>query len=251
MPHVQSINISQAGQSLAASGNISRPVAQLLAAEDRSIQLADITRGFDDPIMSCFIIDSSGSMEDYRDAVIQGQNIMLDTLRGSSKCRKKALYVAQYLFSSDSQLLNPFIQLDANKNDSVVVLNSSNYSPFGATALYATIYQNLQNMAANIAYALSQQIKATFTLGVFTDGEDTEGGVNPEDIKSIVQELKAKGHLAKSVILGITHGNLSPTKVNEIKERLGFDEAVAVSQSPSEIRRAFAMASQSAVRAQS
>ena len=250
MPHTKSISVSQAGQSLAASGNLSKPVAQLLATDDRPVQLANITRGFDDPVMSCFLIDASGSMTDYRNAVIQGQNMMLDTLRGSSKCRKKALYVAQYLFSTDSRPLNPFVQLDSGKNDPVVVLNSGNYSPSGGTALYTTVYQVLQDMAANIAYALGQQIKATFTLGVITDGEDTEGGVDPGDIKTIVQELKAKGHLAKSVILGITHSKLPPDKVNEIKERLGFDEAVSVSQNPSDIRRAFALASQSAVKAQ-
>lgn len=251
MPHHKSVTVSQAAQSLAATGNMSKPVAQALANSDRAVQVANITRGFDDPVMSCFLIDASGSMADYRDAVIQGQNVMLDTLRSSSKCRKKALYVAQYSFAKDSTLLNPFVLLDASKSDSVVVLGSGNYAPTGGTALHATVYEALQNMAANIAYALSQKIKATFTLGVITDGEDTEGGATPAEIKTIVQELKSKGHLAKSVILGITHSKLPPEKVVEIKERLGFDEAVSVSQNPSDIRRAFALASQSAVKAQS
>jgi hypothetical protein len=191
-------------------------------------------------------------MARYRDAVIQGQGIILDAWRGSSKCRKNVLYVAQYLFSRDSQLLNPFSLLDAGKKDQVAVLGTGNYDPNAGDgpALHQTVYQVLQDMAANIAYALSQRIKTTFTLTVISDGEDNIGGADPSDIKTIVQELKSKGHLAKSTVVGITHADFTSAMVNEIKERLGFDEAILCSQNPSDIRRAFALASQSAVRAQ-
>jgi len=65
-----------------------------------------ILRGFEDPVMSCFVIDASPSMNPYTDAVIEGQQLMIKTLRGSAKCRKDALSVAQWLFSSDITLLN-------------------------------------------------------------------------------------------------------------------------------------------------
>ena len=187
-----------------------------------------------------------------RDAVIEGQRIILDAWRGGSNCRKNALYVAQYLFSKEAQILNPFSQLAVNKNDNVVELDKSNYDPESGngTALYQTVYQLLQDMAANIAFALNKQIKTKFTMTLMTDGDDTEGGTAPEDIRMIIQDLKVKKHLARSTVIGITHPRFTPAMVNAIKETLGFDEAILCSQNASEIRDACDQASRSAMQAQ-
>jgi hypothetical protein len=250
MPHHSTV--SQATQSLVTSGNMTPRVAAQLTQNDRSVRTADFARGFEDPVMSCFLIDASPSMEPYADAVIQGQQLMIKTLRGSAKCRKDALYVAQWLFSSNITMLDPFSILEKSANDSVSALDNKRYRPQDGdgTALYATVLHVLQDMAANIAYALGQNIRTTFTIGLITDGEDNRGGAQPSDIKAIVQDLKANGHLARSTVIGIEHAQLPRQKIIDIKDSLGFDEAIFVGQSASEIRRAFALASQSAVQGQ-
>ncbi|HWD41738.1 MAG TPA: vWA domain-containing protein [Fimbriimonas sp.] len=210
-------------------------------------------RGFEDPVMSCFLIDASPSMEPYTDAVIAGQRLAIDTLRGSAKCRKGALYVGQWLFSGEITLLNKFLLLEKSGSDAVPVLDPSSYRPQdgNGTALYATVLHVLQDMAANMAYALGQNIRTTFTIGLITDGEDNCGGASPDDIKKVVNELRSNGHLAKAAVIGIENSSLPRQKIEQIRSELGFDEAIFVGQSASEIRRAFALASQSAVRAQS
>lgn len=242
MPHDKTISVSQAVQSLVASGILSKSVAQILAMDDRSVQLADITRGFVDPMMMCVLIDASGSMTDCQGAVIEAQNVILDTLRDTSKCRQKALYVAQYLFSTDSRSLNPFVQLNPGKNDSVVVLNSGNYYPNGMSALRVAVYHVLQDMAGNLAHAHGQQINASFALCVITDGENTEDGRDLDNIKTIVEELKSKGYLKTSMVIGFTDTNFTTEMVHEIRGQLGFDEDVAVSKKQDNIQRKLRLA---------
>jgi len=249
MPH---FTVSQAAEQMAKAGTVSQIVASQLSQADRSVKVADVKRGFEDPQMSCFVIDASPSMDPYRDAVIQGQQVMVNTLRGSSKCRKNALYVGQWLFSGTPALLNPFTTLNANGGDTVTLLDSKNYRPEdgNGTAIYDTVFQVLQDMAANIAYSTSQAIRTTFTIGVITDGDDNRSNIQPDEVKSIVQELTSKGYLTRSLVIGIDNPDLPRAKIEAIREILGFAESIFVGQSASEIRRAFALASQSAVRAQ-
>jgi hypothetical protein len=253
MPHHSTVStVSQATKSLVATGNMSPQIASQLTQADRSIQVAEVKRGFEDPIFSCFVIDASPSMEPFTNAVIQGQQRAIETLRGSAKCRKNALYVGQWLFSSDITLLNSFALLDRSKNDGVSILDSQRYQPQkgDGTALYNTVFHVLQHMAVNIAHAYGQNVRTTFSIAVITDGEDNRSDIQPSEIKMIVQELKAKGHLVKSIVIGIEHAKFSQQTITKIKDALGFDDAITVGQSDSEIRRAFALASQSAVAAQ-
>ncbi len=247
MPHY---TVSQAAAALAKPGILSQQVASQLSQTDRTLNVAEIKRGFDDPVASCFIIDASPSMYEYRDAVVQGQQVMVDTLRGSAKCRKNALYVGQYLFSSSPTLLHPFTILNPNAGDAVTILDAKRYRPEegDGTALYETVFQVLQDMAGTLAYSFSNAIRTTFTIAVITDGEDNRSKVRPEDVKNIVQELRSKGYLMVSVVIGIDNPDLPRAKIEAIRDTLGFEEAIFVGQSPSEIRRAFALASQSAVR---
>ena len=91
-------------------------------------------------------------------------------------------------------------------------------------------------MTANIAYVHSQQIKITFNLVLFTSGEDTEGGMDSENIKAIIQELKSKGFLSKSMIVGFTDANFT-ADLKQIKEQLGFDIAVISPKTNGDIRQ--------------
>jgi hypothetical protein len=138
--------------------------------------------------------------------------------------------------------------LNSKGKDSVSLLNQNSYKPDGRTALYKTVFQVLQEIAANIVYSYSKAISATFTIAIITDGEDTEKGVDPNDIKAIVKELKGNKYLVSSLVVGIEHPDLPREKIIGIKNKLGFDDVAFTNQNPAEIRRAFDVPSQSALR---
>jgi hypothetical protein len=184
----------------------------------------------------------SGSMKPYTQQVIDGQFYLIDPLRKSHNCITGNLYVAQYLFSDKISLLHPFCKLSPTSGkDDVILFNSGNYyCPDGRTALYKSLYYILQDMAANISNAYAKhQIKAKFTLGVITDGDDTEGEFLPDDIKTIVQEFHGKGFLKSSVVVGITHSEFDGNMLEELKSRLGFQMSISVSRDSPDLRRAF------------
>ncbi|PIT04465.1 hypothetical protein TSA1_29685 [Bradyrhizobium nitroreducens] len=243
------VSVSEATKTLVSSGTITTQAAVQLSQRNRTISVADIRAGFEDPTLGCFIVDASPSMEPYIDDVIAGQRQMIDILRASAKCRMGALYVGQWLFSNETTLLNPFSVLAQTGNDAVALLDKTRYRPQDGdgTALYATVFHVLQDMAANIAFALEQNIRTTFTLGLITDGEDNQGGAKPADIKTIVSELRANEYLTKSVVIGIENPKLSRKTIVDIQNSLGFDDAIFVGQSGREIRRAFALASRASI----
>lgn len=248
---MSSIKISDATNSLVKDGTISQTAANALTNQSRNVLVADVSMLYDDPVFSCFLFDESGSMKPYQQNVIDGQSEMIQILRNSHKCKKGALYVVQYLFADSVKVLNPFAILSPNGSDNVVVMNKGNYyNPDGYTALYKSLFYLLQDMAANIANAQNNNVKSTFTIGVITDGEDNQGGIQPDEIKNIIQELQSKGIIRSSVIIGLTNPQFTSSMLNDLKNRLGFQEAVSLSQDAREIRRAFVLASQSAVSSQ-
>jgi hypothetical protein len=64
--------VSQAAAAMVKAGTVSQPIASQLSQGDRSVKVADVKRGFEDPVMSCLIIDASPSMEPHQTAVIRG-----------------------------------------------------------------------------------------------------------------------------------------------------------------------------------
>lgn len=247
-----SINIENASKKLEDNGLLTQTSRLSLASESRTVELADINNISDDPVFSCFLIDESGSMTPYKNEVIEGQSEMIEILRKSDKCKKGSLFVVQYLFSNNVKTLNEFKKLSATGEDDVVILKKGNYyNPDNSTALYHSLFYMLQDIAANYNYASCEGVKSSFTVGVITDGEDTDGGTQPEDIKKIIQELISRGILRSSVIVGLTNPHFTEEMLNELKNRLGFENAISLSQSePRDIRRAFVLASQSAVSGQ-
>jgi hypothetical protein len=246
------IDTSEASKILIKQGAVSPSIGGSLGNGSRQVEVPDVSQLYSQPIFSCFLIDSSGSMEPYAQSVIEGQNEMIQILRGSKKCRTDdALFIVQYLFSDEVKALHPFTQLSRNGKDRVVLLRNGNYYiPGGRTSLYKSIFYMLQDMAANIANAHLAHVAATCTVGVITDGEDTEGGVQPSEIRDVIQELQVKRILRSSVIVGATHPKFTASMLEELRVRLGFQQAISLSQNPSDIRAAFVLASQSAVSAQ-
>lgn len=243
------INLNQASKVLLDDGTLNAANASALGSQTRNVDVADLSMLYGDPVFTSFLIDASGSMQPYKDSVIAGQKEMLNILRKSKKCVKEdALYVVQYLFNDSVTALHPYALLSKDGNDDVVVLeNSSTYEPNGNTALYKTLFNLLQDMIANIANAHSQKINCEFRIGVITDGEDNQGGIDTAQIKSIIQDLHSKNVLRSSVIIGLTNSKFTPQMLDELKGRLGFQQSISLGQDERAIRRAFVLASQSSL----
>jgi len=247
----KSITLSMVLKTAEQEGLLSRRATTILSSQgDRQIPLPQMKPGFEDPIYAAIIVDNSWSMEPYQAAVIRGQNQLLSVLRASNKCKRKALLVGHYLFSGTVKPLNSFELLDVAGNDRVTVLDDSNYTFADSTALYQAVFHVLQEMIGSIHATRNQGIAAQFNIALFTDGEDNVGGVDPADIRTTINELRDKKFLRQSVVVGMTGDPadadaLTAASVKNIRDTLGFDQAITVDQTPAEIRRAFDLASKS------
>jgi len=203
------------------------------------------------PIFTCILIDKSLSMASCKDDVIIAHREMINALRSSAVTRHKSHCISQYLFATDISSMGPATVLSPNENeDEVIILNDKNYIPDGSsTALYKSLYYVLQDILTLIQSAYDEGLSAKVTIGIITDGEDNEGGVDPVTIRTFIQELQGKKILRSSVVVGLKSSNgLNEQKLEGIKEQLGFDDAIPCDQSdPRSIREAFRMASQSMI----
>jgi hypothetical protein len=103
-------------------------------------------------------------------------------------------------------------------------------------------------MESNAVEGNSQ--KPQFTIGLITDGEDTEKGVNPDIIRNVINDLSNREIIRSAVIIGLVNNQLSKETLEHIRKELGFHQAIPCSQETNkDIRRAFLIASESTVRA--
>jgi len=188
-------------------------------------------------------------MEDCKKDVIEAHLIMINALRESAITRHDCHIITQFLFSTEISPMGEPKLLSKDGNDEVIILDDKNYIPDGRTALYNSLYSVLQELITCIDHARDEGLNPESTIALITDGEDTENGAEPGKIRAFIQEIKAKKILRSSVVVGLESSNgLNQQKLNEIKERLGFDKAILCKKSDSRtIREAFRMASQSLV----
>lgn len=217
---------------------------------------------------------------DYKNAVKQVQNaiqkaheLLLTGFRGSFVCKKRYLNLYQYVFNQEGVIINTPELLQPVGTDKVTKIDSSNYIPEGATALYNTLEESI-NVIYNDYLKKSLEKGASgivhkVAIGIITDGEDTYiDGISkfksPEayeekrkqKIKSInveMQRLRGNGDvsqamLVSSVLIGLTGTEFSELKLKEMKRELNFDEAISINQANDQsIRKAFKLFSTNAL----
>lgn len=242
----KSITLSTVLSELQRDNSLSPRSISILTNHDRQVPVPTIPPpGSEDPVYAALVIDNSWSMEPYQDAVIQSQRKLLDDLRGSSLCRHKALLVAQYLFAEHLLQLKEFSVLDMSGNDEVPRLDKQTYTFADYTALYQSVHRVLQDMATYLHYCRQEFVASQFDLAVFTDGEDNKSEVTAGEVKSVVQDMKSKGILRRTIVVGLTGTDLSEARVEAIRESMGFDVAIPMTKNSSEIRAAFDIVSKS------
>jgi hypothetical protein len=204
-----------------------------------------------DPIHVCLLLDASGSMKICRDAFIRLHPVLLSAFRESAQCRKDGLFVLQYLFNTQARPLTPYTRLGRTQgSDDVVLLSESNYRPEGKTALYMTVRLVLQDIVSQLVYCKSQDFAPGFILGVVTDGQDTENGVPPDDIRRVLDDLRSSDPpcLHSAVLVGLESPEFPRETFEETGRLLGFDSTLLCSNTDErQIRATFHLFSQSSV----
>lgn len=235
--------------SMERSGHISKATAAAFSkSDDRTLPMPlGLDKARHDPEFVCVLIDESGSMAQSRQAVIDTHPHLLDPLRKSAKCRHNALFVAQYLFSKKASPLQPMTRLSADGNDDVVRLTTENYMPNGKTALYMTVFQMLQDCLMIADHCAREQgLEPKIYIMLVTDGDDTEGTVDPGDVRRCLDEMRAKNRLGVAAVLGLISESLSEKQLEAIRATLGFDTVIPCARTnDKELRRAMGQMSAS------
>ena len=187
-------------------------------------------------------IDDSGSIEAALNTVniINGCNVLMDALAGS----KQADSILMHLEMLNAGQLFPYVLL---KN--AVRLDHNNYRPKGGTPLYDKTHLLLQRALAKKKEFADNSVPARTVTFVATDGADV-GSVHhsARSVRPLVEDmLRREEHII--LAMGISDGGYTDFKA--VLKEMGIPESCILTpgNTPSEIRKAFQFASQSAVRA--
>lgn len=195
------------------------------------------------------LLDDSGSIRYHAgnaDAVRQGQNGLLDALT-NAKQAGDVLISCRYLNGqpgiTDHGVLFPYRPLAG-----ALRLDSHNYNPNGGTPLYDQSAVTLTGVAAKIAEFEQGGVAARAVTVIVTDGGDAGSYHHrPDTVRNIVEGLlRTEQHIIAG--MGIDDGN---TDFRKVFKDMGIPEEwiLTPANNEHEIRQAFAVVSQSAVRA--
>ncbi len=186
--------------------------------------------------------DDSGSIRfvtGNAQAVRDGHNAVIDALL-ASKQRNSVLFSTRYL--------NGFVLNEWRLLEHAVRMDSGNYDPNLGTPLYDNAVVLLGSVIAKTQEAKQNgQVARTVTL-IVTDGHDEHSvRSRPADVASLVRDmLLQETHIVAA--MGVDDGS---TNFRSVFQEMGIrDEWILTpGNTPSEIRKAFAVFSTSAVRA--
>lgn len=185
--------------------------------------------------------DDSGSIRfgGNAQAVREGHNLVLDSL-GGSKQKDGVLVHTRYL---NGKVLYPYCALSG-----AVRMDSKNYDPNMGTPLYDQTVVLLGTVLAKARQFAEAGVPARTVTLILTDGAD-EGSQesSAKDVAAIVKDmLRAERHIVAA--LGVDDGG---TDFRQVFREMGLEDRwiLTPGSGASEIRRAFAVFSQSVVRA--
>ncbi len=227
-----------------AEGKLSRHAATVLQLADPGAQIqAALGVSVDDVgasevVLVTLMPDDSGSIRfsGNAQAVRDGHNAVLCAL-GKSKQRDAVLCHTRYL---NGQVLFPYALLEhATKMD------SHNYDPSSGTPLYDQTVVLLGTVIAKNQEFLEAGVAVRSVTLIITDGADEHSArATAADVAALVADLTRAGHIVAA--MGIDDGKLD---FRAVFRAMGIEDRwiLTAANSPSEIRRAFAVFSQSAV----
>ena len=193
-------------------------------------------------VLVTFLVDDSASIRMAGNAqpVRDGHNSMIDAL-STTKQRDSVLMGTRYL---NGTVLNPYNTLDA-----VQRLDSHNYNPSLGTPLYRETVVTLGTVVAKAQEFADNGVPVRSITCVISDGADSTGSY-PTDAKAVWaiarDMLRQENHIIAA--MGVDDGT---TDFRQVFQEMGIPDQwiLTPGNQPAEIRRAFQVMSQSAVRA--
>lgn len=187
-------------------------------------------------------IDDSGSMAGSKaQAAIAGHNGVVGALL-DSKQKSGILFASRLL---NGKIICPYTPLDQ-----AVPLSNSNYSVRGMTPLYDESLVMMATVAAKAQEFSDNGVPVRTVSLIVTDGDDTSSRATISRVEPVIRKmLQLENHIIAA--MGIGADQLEKNKFRDIFEQMGIrtDWILTPDNSPTEIRKAFAVFSNSAVRA--
>jgi len=242
----QTANVSQLFQDAHDAGDLSQTSMEAFNIVDPGAQIQnalgidvdDVTAS--DVVLVTMMVDDSGSMAGSKaDVAAEGHNEVLSAFDGSAQ--KDSLLVHSRLLNG--QLISPFCALDqVTKLEPKVNYKCNKGTPLydQSVALLATVIAKTQEFADNGVPARSVTL-------IVSDGADMHSTSKASAVKSVVDDmLRTENHII--AFMGIDDGY---TDFKQVAQDMGIrDEWILTpANSAKDIRDAFALFSQSAVRA--
>ena len=241
----QTADVSQLFQVAHEAGDLSQQSMDAFTIVDPGAQIQnalgvdvdDVTAS--DVVLVTIMVDDSGSMHVNRDVAAEGHNEILDALNKSAQ--KDNLLVHSRLLNG--QLISPYCSLDqVDRLDPGVNYKCNQGTPLydQSIVLLATVLAKTQEFADNGVPARSVTL-------IVTDGADVHSTSRPREVRSVVEDmLRTENHII--AFMSIEDGY---TDFKQVAREMGIrDEWILTpANSAKDIREAFALFSQSAVRA--
>jgi len=230
-----------------ATGALSQASRTALDVVDVGVQInAGLGVSIDDVAASEVVLltmmpDDSGSIAYARntDVVCDGHNFVLESMRGSRQAGE-VLAHTRYL---NGHVLFPYTTLDHS-----VAMTAHNFDPCHGTPLYDQTAVVLGTVIAKSQQLAQAGIAVRTVTLIITDGGDSGSmRCKASDVCSLVTDmLQQENHIVAA--MGIHDGS---TDFRKVFKAMGIPDrwVLTPGNSASEIRRAFAVFSQSAVRA--
>jgi len=224
----------------AASANFQIPdigaqIQQGLGTPVDGVEASEVT-------LIAFLMDDSGSIHGIPngpDLVCQGHNQVIDAV-SSSKQVEGVLAHCRYL--------NGAILYAFDKLGKAIRMDDSNYAANGGTPLYDQSAIVLGTMLAKVQEFSDNGVPARGITVIVTDGDDLHSrNFTAAKVAAIVKDMvKSERHIVAA--MGIDDGR---TNFRQVFKAMGLEDRwiLTPGHNPSEIRKAFALVSQSAVRA--
>jgi len=191
-------------------------------------------------VLVTMLIDDSGSIRFASNAqlVRDGHNLVLDSL-SDSKQKDSILGHTRYL---NGTVLYPYVLIDQ-----AVRMDSQNFDPMGGTPLYEQSLVTLGTVLAKTQEFAQSGVASRSVTIIITDGNDEHSRKRAIDVQAVVKDmLMQESHIIAA--MGIDDGR---TDFRAVFTEMGLEDRwiLTPGNNPSDIRRAFQLFSQSAVRA--
>ena len=214
--------------------NLVDPGAQIQAA--LGISVDDV--GTSEVVLVTLMPDDSSSIRSSGNiqAVQDGHNAILDAL-GKSKQRDAVLCHTRYL---NGHVLYPYTLLENARR-----MDGTNYSPDSGTPLYDQTVVLLGTVIAKNQEFLEAGVAVRSVTLIITDGADEHSTrASAADVAALVGDLSRAGHIVAAMGIGDGHFDF-----RAVFRSMGIEDRwiLTAANSPSDIRRAFQIFSQSAV----